>query len=874
MAKFDPNQFKKDLQDLNKLYKELKRDPLDSKAFESGAKGAKQMSIYLREAKTAVNDLNTDFNDLTKMIQNIGEEFNKGFNDPVRQGTKSFKTLKSLASSLEDDLNGVVDLEKKQLVNIKKKAIAEGENLKRLKDQLEAKRKSLRVGEKLTEEEDALLANLKSKAKVQDIIINQANERIEQEKKIAKTAGITGAMFNSLSNTLGKIGIGSEFFEDGKKNIRDAAKSGSKLKVVGAGLSSIFSGLGEALTDPVALFGLLTKTFTSLLALGQKFAKYTSDIGKSFLGMGASSKEISTNLKNMASGDVFLNFEEARKAMVGMNKEAGTAVQFSTQQIKAYQKYSHFLGLSEESTQGLFKAATLSGESFDSVGDTIGGVVTGLNLSNDTSINLNDVMEDVANASAQTSFHLGNNPKALAQAAFDAKRLGMTMAEISSSARSTLDFESSIEKEMKAEMLLGKELNLETLRRATLTGDVGTQASEINRILAENIDSTKGNVIAQEALADSLGMSVEQMFKANQARLLQNELSNKGIKDREKAEKALAVLENKGLSREQALQQLSKQNLDATIKEGEKSEASMRMLENAKETLMVSIAPLADKIASFVAKIAESKELKSMMGMMGDMFKLIANNPLESLGVVGALGLGIKALTGGKLGSNTNPMAVYLSTKKAGTLSKGFDAMKNFFKKKPEKVTQAVMKTTGKKISGAAAQAAVKAGSATAVKKAGTKSIAKLGAKAIGKGILKKIPGVGLLAGIGFGLQRAMKGDFAGAALELASGGASLIPGAGTAASLAIDAGLAARDISKATSGGTAADFISRPGQPIQKFRKDDIIVGGTSLGGGSNNEVVTLLKELISAVKQGGDVYIDGAKAGRSLALATSRMG
>ena len=52
-------------------------------------------------------------------------------------------------------------------------------------------------------------------------------------------------MFNSLSNTLGKIGIGSEFFEDGKKNIRDAAKSGSKLKVVGAGLSSIFSGLGE-----------------------------------------------------------------------------------------------------------------------------------------------------------------------------------------------------------------------------------------------------------------------------------------------------------------------------------------------------------------------------------------------------------------------------------------------------------------------------------------------------------------------------------------------------------------------------------------------------------------------------------------------------
>ena len=42
----------------------------------------------------------------------------------------------------------------------------------------------------------------------------------------------------------------------------------------------------------------------------------------------------------------------------------------------------------------------------------------------------------------------------------------------------------------------------------------------------------------------------------------------------------------------------------------------------------------------------------------------------------------------------------------------------------------------------------------------------------------------------------------------------------------------------------------------------------------GDNTQIITLLKELISAVKQGGDVYIDGAKAGRSLALATSKMG
>ena len=202
----------------------------------------------------------------------------------------------------------------------------------------------------------------------------------------------------------------------------------------------------------------------------------------------------------------------------------------------------------------------------------------------------------------------------------------------------------------------------------------------------------------------------------------------------------------------------------------------------------------------------------------------------------------------------------------------------------PKTVTKAVMKNTGKTVTGAAAQNAVKAGTATASKTVGknvaknvgkttTKTVGKSVAKTAGKSLLKKIPGVGLLAGLYFAGEKLLEGDFAGAGLEVLSGAASTIPVVGTAASLAIDGGIAYRDMNKASSGETAADFISRPGQPIQKFRADDVIVGGTNLGG-DNGEVATLLKELISAVKEGGDVFIDGAKAGRSLALATSRIG
>jgi hypothetical protein len=67
-------------------------------------------------------------------------------------------------------------------------------------------------------------------------------------------------------------------------------------------------------------------------------------------------------------------------------------------------------------------------------------------------------------------------------------------------------------------------------------------------------------------------------------------------------------------------------------------------------------------------------------------------------------------------------------------------------------------------------------------------------AKGIGKSLLKKIPVIGAVAGLAYGASRAMSGDFAGAGMEVASGLAGTVPGVGTAASVGIDAALAAKD--------------------------------------------------------------------------------
>lgn len=74
------------------------------------------------------------------------------------------------------------------------------------------------------------------------------------------------------------------------------------------------------------------------------------------------------------------------------------------------------------------------------------------------------------------------------------------------------------------------------------------------------------------------------------------------------------------------------------------------------------------------------------------------------------------------------------------------------------------------------------------------KGMAKVAGKAAVKSVIKKIPIIGAIAGLGFAASRLMQGDTTGAALEAASGIAGTVPGIGTAASVGLDATLAAKD--------------------------------------------------------------------------------
>lgn len=148
--------------------------------------------------------------------------------------------------------------------------------------------------------------------------------------------------------------------------------------------------------------------------------------------------------------------------------------------------------------------------------------------------------------------------------------------------------------------------------------------------------------------------------------------------------------------------------------------------------------------------------------------------------------------------------------KKDSKRQKKADNIKNQVSERVNKFDNAVDKAantpnarqTGKaleKKGGKALRKAAGKGVEKAAGKAAAKTTAKIAGKATLKSILKKIPVVSLAAGCFFGYQRLKEGDWKGALGEVASGTLGCFPGIGTAASVAVDAGLAVRDIHQAT---------------------------------------------------------------------------
>jgi hypothetical protein len=142
-------------------------------------------------------------------------------------------------------------------------------------------------------------------------------------------------------------------------------------------------------------------------------------------------------------------------------------------------------------------------------------------------MDLRDIVEQTGKVTGTVRANLGANPSLISAAVTQAKLFGASLEQVANAGKQMLDFESSITAELEAELLLGRDINLERARAAALAGDQVTLAQELQKEAGNFSDFTKMNVIQQEALAKAMGMTSDQLADI----LFQQEVQGKSAKE-------------------------------------------------------------------------------------------------------------------------------------------------------------------------------------------------------------------------------------------------------------------------------------------------------------------------------------------------------
>lgn len=228
------------------------------------------------------------------------------------------------------------------------------------------------------------------------------------------------------------------------------------------------------------------------------------------------SKEIENAAKSLAMdfSGVGVTFEIAAITMNSIVDDFGRLSSHTENMAATVATFSSQIGISERTSTGLLKnLAQVSGKTSDSMEGMIGFTKS---LSNAAGVSLPKVMEDIAGASDSVRANFRGNTTELIKATVEARRLGLSLESMGRTSESLLDFNSSVNAEMEASVLLGKNLNLNAARRAAFSGDLVKQNEEILKVLKSVGDFEKLNAFQKKSLAAALGKSVEELQSMNQ----------------------------------------------------------------------------------------------------------------------------------------------------------------------------------------------------------------------------------------------------------------------------------------------------------------------------------------------------------------------
>jgi len=641
--------------EINKLRAQLDKEPLQVFSEKD-----------LKVAKALLSGLHAEIREMSSDLDYVAKSFKDSVNELSNQ--------KLYLSDARKSLLGISEVSRKIVEYRKGESSLNEKQLKDLQKLAKIKFDSLRNDLKSGTLNKANTKELKEALKQEDLFNDSVEKTIKYQKEVNRQIGLLGTGLGGASKLLSKMGFGdlsrplNEAVEKAKSarlQIKlnndislEAAKKLQKSEIEfqnlkGKGYKNLkgddrerykelnkerkiqqlivddinsqnkelstqtnrYKNIGIALKEQITYTNLLDFVLLQIVKSIIAVDKQTGDLAKGFNITYNEANDLRDQLYLMAqdSGKLTSNTRAYQETILAIGKSLGSNAMLNEKDVETFTLLRDAAGFTNDELIKMQKLTFVSGGHLEDNYVNLVQSAKAVGLNNKVLLNEKDIMRDVANTSDAIKLSLGGSSKELGAAAAQVKVLGMNMKQVEDIAGSLLDFESSIKAELEAELLTGKDLNLERARLYAINNDMAGVAREIRKNYGSIEEFGRLNRIQQEAAAKAVGMSREELAKTLTDEKALNKLSGDDLR---LGQAALDFARSRGMSEEQIRKKTIK-DLENQMTVQEKLNASIDKFKEAFVGISQTILPIVSGFAKLVGFIASSLPgLRIMQALM------------------------------------------------------------------------------------------------------------------------------------------------------------------------------------------------------------------------------------------------------------------
>ena len=360
---------------------------------------------------------------------------------------------------------------------------------------------ALNIAKELHEELGRVQDDIKEQGRLQSWL----NGNMTTSRDIAKTINAEGEV---------KIGITRDILKKTQETVEANKEVGAAILSSVGGLN-LFQSVQKAINllaaaNPwLALAAVVVGIVTAVIALNTKLTETGKEFGVS--RKEAAEFEILLGKARFNAALIPISAEEARDAFKAINENLGGVAKASEALVREISLAAAQTGLTaDEFTSVLSLQESISSLSREQLIAQTKMTAEAIRLKG---VLPQAIFKDIAENAEFFAKYAGDGGKSLTAAAVQARKLGLSMSTVAGVTESLMDFEGSIEKQLEASMLLGRELNLDKARQLAFLGKQDQMMQEILKQVGGEAEFTRMLPIQRQKLADAVGVNVQELSR-------------------------------------------------------------------------------------------------------------------------------------------------------------------------------------------------------------------------------------------------------------------------------------------------------------------------------------------------------------------------